>query len=80
MFSSTRNHRSPAETTHYMAVAVMQHLGRYCNSGHNVTLVRKVSNAGSGWWACDDEDIVSVPSACVTRNAVAVLYRRVPDS
>ncbi|CAM9492909.1 unnamed protein product [Ectocarpus fasciculatus] len=76
----TTQAHSKAETTHYMAVAVMQHLGRYCNSGHNVTLVRKVSNAGSGWWACDDEDIVSVPSACVTRNAVAVLYRRVPDS
>ncbi|CAM9231061.1 unnamed protein product [Ectocarpus sp. 12 AP-2014] len=67
-------------TTHYMAVAVMQHWGPYCTSGHNVTLVRKDSKAGSEWWLCNDEEILSVSSACVTRNAVVVLYRRVPDS
>ncbi|CAM9870188.1 unnamed protein product [Ectocarpus sp. 13 AM-2016] len=67
-------------TTHYMAVAVMQHWGPYCTSGHNVTLVRKDLKAGSEWWLCNDEDVLSVSSACVTRNAVAVLYRRVPDS
>lgn len=62
-----------------MAAAVMQHLGPDLRSGHNVTVVRQTAHPESEWWKCDNEDVSAVPCTEVTKNAVAILYRRVPS-
>ena len=69
----------PVECTSYRAIAVLQQSGSD-NRGHCVTVVRQGPEPESSWWLCNDSIISTVPRDCVTQDAVAILYRRVPSA